>query len=160
MLTQRLNHQFASLDSGSEIRNNLSISGSKDGSSCISAAGGSGSLVHSVCGTAGFDVHDASTSADSIAAQLVFFMGGLQCCLVGSSQGIGLDLRLDVALGLLGHRGDRLGGLLDSGLEVVTLSGHMVQTPEHQRGDQGDHQPWPPGHWSILRPTLNMNVGS
>ncbi len=160
MLTQRRDHQFAPLDSGSEIRNNLSISGSKDGSSCISAAGGSGSLVHSVCGTAGFDVHDASTSADSIAAQLVFFMGGLQCCLVGSSQGIGLDLRLDVALGLLGHRGDRLGGLLDSGLEVVTLSGHMVQTPEHQRGDQGDHQPWPPGHWSILRPTLNMNVGS
>uniref|UniRef100_UPI003D9CA3C3 hypothetical protein n=1 Tax=Pseudomonas aeruginosa TaxID=287 RepID=UPI003D9CA3C3 len=103
MLTQRLNHQFAALDSGSEIRNNLSISGSKDGSSCISAAGGSGSLVHSVCGAAGFDVHDASTSADSIAAQLVFFMGGLQCCLVGSSQGIGLDLRLDVALGLLGH---------------------------------------------------------
>ncbi|MFS4548520.1 hypothetical protein, partial [Pseudomonas aeruginosa] len=77
VLTQRLNHQFASLDSGSEIRNNLSISGSKDGSSCISAAGGSGSRVHSVCGTAGFDVHDASTSADSIAAQLVFFMGGL-----------------------------------------------------------------------------------
>lgn len=131
MLTQRLNHQFASLDSSSEIRNNLSISGSKDGSSCMSAAGGSGSRVHSVCGAAGFDVHDASTSADSIAAQLVFFMGGLQCCLVGSSQGIGLDLRLDVALGLLGHRGDRLGGLLDSGLEVVTLSGHMVQTPEH-----------------------------
>ena len=77
VLTQRLNHQFASLDSGSEIRNNLSISGSKDGSSCISAAGGSGSLVHSACGAAGFDVHDASTSADSIAAQLVFFMGGL-----------------------------------------------------------------------------------
>ncbi|ETV02790.1 hypothetical protein Q051_02737 [Pseudomonas aeruginosa BWHPSA046] len=77
MLTQRRDHQFASLDSGSEIRNNLSISGSKDGSSCISAAGGSGSLVHSACGAAGFDVHDASTSADSIAAQLVFFMGGL-----------------------------------------------------------------------------------
>ncbi len=160
MLTQRLNHQFASLDSGSEIRNNLSISGSKDGSSCISAAGGSGSRVHSVCGTAGFDVHDASTSADSIAAQLVFFMGGLQCCLVGTGQGIGLGLRLDVALGLLGHGGDRLGGLLDGGLEVVTLGGHVIETPEHQRGYQGDHQPWPPGHWSILRPTLNMNVGS
>lgn len=32
MLTQRRDHQFAPLDSGSEIRNNLSISGSKDGS--------------------------------------------------------------------------------------------------------------------------------
>ncbi|HHX0961660.1 hypothetical protein ACSEUP_02265 [Pseudomonas aeruginosa] len=141
MLTQRLNHQFASLDSGSEIRNNLSISGSKDGSSCISAAGGSGSRVHSVCGTAGFDVHDASTSADSIAAQLVIFMGGLQCCLVGSSQGIGLDLRLVVALGLLGHGGDRLGGLLDGGLQVITLGGHVIEAPEHQSRHQRHHQP-------------------
>ncbi len=160
MLTQRLNHQFASLDSGSEIRNNLSISGSKDGSSCISAAGGSGSLAHSVCGAAGFDVHDASTSADSIAVQLVFFMGGLQCCLVGSGQGIGLGLRLGVALGLLGHGGDRLGGLLDGGLQVITLGGHVIEAPEHKRAYQGDHQPGPPGHWPILRPTLNMNVCS
>ncbi|AWF01803.1 hypothetical protein CSC26_6138 [Pseudomonas aeruginosa] len=80
--------------------------------------------------------------------------------MVGSGQGIGLDLRLDVALGLLGHGGDRLGGLLDGGLQVITLGGHVIEAPEHKRGYQSDHQPWLPGHWSILRPTLNMNVGS
>ncbi|WP_181263356.1 hypothetical protein [Pseudomonas aeruginosa] len=51
-----------------------------------------------------------------------------------------------IALGLLGHSGDRLGGLLDGGLQVITLSGHVIETPEHQRSYQGDHQPWPPGH--------------
>ncbi|HFX1251878.1 TPA: hypothetical protein ACRNQF_002260 [Pseudomonas aeruginosa] len=59
---------------------------------------------------------------------------------------VGLSLCLAIALGLLGHSGDRLGGLLDGGLEVVTLSGHVIETPEHQRSYQGDHQPWPPGH--------------
>ncbi|HEJ2368760.1 TPA: hypothetical protein SLW26_006548, partial [Pseudomonas aeruginosa] len=68
--------------------------------------------------------------------------------MVGSGQGIGLGLRLDVALGLLGHGGDRLGGLLDGGLQVITLGGHVIEAPEHQRAYQGDHQPGPPSHWS------------
>ncbi|WP_225024317.1 hypothetical protein [Pseudomonas aeruginosa] len=51
--------------------------------------------------------------------------------MVGSGQGIGLDLRLDVALGLLGHGGDRLDGLLDGGLQVITLSGNVIEAPEH-----------------------------
>ncbi|MCS8259416.1 hypothetical protein N1F29_30820 [Pseudomonas aeruginosa] len=66
--------------------------------------------------------------------------------MVGSGQGVGLNLGLAIALGLLGHSGDRLGGLLDGGLQVITLSGHVIETPEHQRSYQGDHQPWPPGH--------------
>nr|WP_241507912.1 hypothetical protein [Pseudomonas aeruginosa] len=47
--------------------------------------------------------------------------------------GVGLDLRLGVALGLLGHGGNRLGGLLDGGLQVITLGGHVIEAPEHHR---------------------------
>ncbi|WP_236095528.1 hypothetical protein [Pseudomonas aeruginosa] len=61
--------------------------------------------------------------------------------MVGSSQGIGLDLRLVVALGLLCHGGDRLGGLLDGGLQVITLGGHVIEAPEHQSRHQRHHQP-------------------
>ncbi|MFO1708124.1 hypothetical protein QOT31_01045 [Pseudomonas aeruginosa] len=66
--------------------------------------------------------------------------------MVCAGQGVGLSLCLAIALGLLGHGGDRLGGLLDSGLQVITLSGYVIEAPEHKRGYQGDHQPWPPGH--------------
>ncbi|MDG4427917.1 hypothetical protein L5G23_16965 [Pseudomonas aeruginosa] len=59
--------------------------------------------------------------------------------MVGSGQGIGLDLRLDVALGLLGHGGDRLGRLLDGGLQVITLGGHAIEAPEHQSRHQRHH---------------------
>ncbi|WP_219933556.1 hypothetical protein [Pseudomonas aeruginosa] len=64
----------------------------------------------------------------------------------GHCVGLSLCLAIAIALGLLGHSGDRLGGLLDGGLQVITLSGHVIETPEHQRSYQGDHQPWPPGH--------------
>lgn len=53
-------------DFGLEIRNNLFISGSKDGFFCISVVGGFGSLVYFVCGVVGFDVYDVSISVDSI----------------------------------------------------------------------------------------------
>ncbi|HFK8590451.1 TPA: hypothetical protein ACG0RQ_002235 [Pseudomonas aeruginosa] len=66
--------------------------------------------------------------------------------MVCAGQGVGLSLGLAIALGLLGHCGDRLGGLLDGGLQVITLGGHVIEAPAHQRSDQGDHQPWPPGH--------------
>ncbi|MCS7496013.1 hypothetical protein N0Z99_10435 [Pseudomonas aeruginosa] len=66
--------------------------------------------------------------------------------MVCAGQGVGLSLCLGVALGLLGHSGDRLSGLLDGGLQVITLGGYVIEAPKHQRGYQGDHQPWPPGH--------------
>ncbi|MDP5712344.1 hypothetical protein P3817_18850 [Pseudomonas aeruginosa] len=66
--------------------------------------------------------------------------------MVCAGQGVGLSLGTAIALSLLGHGGDRLGGLLDGGLQVITLGGHVVEAPEHKRGYQGDHQPWSPGH--------------